>query len=329
MSFIPLFTASATLNAAATAARLPWSDLADEMAALVRDDTVSVPARLVLPLTQGGSLFVMPATDRCVAITKLITFIPGNAGTGRPSIQGDVVVFDIATGERRLVLDGPTVTARRTAAVSLLAARHLAQVPQGPLLIVGAGVQGLAHAEAFIHGLGVREVWIASRSRASADALAAQVSALGARVRVVTDADAAVPHCPLIATCTTAGSVALSALPRHDAFVAAVGAFTPAMAELAPALCQHVAQHGRIVVDTSDALHEAGDLLQAGLDVALLPTLGDVVRGRSAATRISHNGPVLFKSCGWAGWDLAAARLAMRHSAPPGTLHHDATPTPP
>jgi 1-piperideine-2-carboxylate/1-pyrroline-2-carboxylate reductase [NAD(P)H] len=23
-------------------------------------------------------------------------------------------------------------------------------------------------------------------------------------------------------------------------------------------------------------------------------------------------GPVLFKSCGWAGWDLAAARLAVR-----------------
>ena len=23
-------------------------------------------------------------------------------------------------------------------------------------------------------------------------------------------------------------------------------------------------------------------------------------------------GPVLFKSCGWAGWDLAAARLALR-----------------
>jgi ornithine cyclodeaminase len=23
-------------------------------------------------------------------------------------------------------------------------------------------------------------------------------------------------------------------------------------------------------------------------------------------------GPVLFKSCGWAGWDLAAARTALR-----------------
>lgn len=315
MSSAPFSAPVGVLNAADTAARLPWSDLADEIAALLQDGTVSVPQRGVLPLAQGGSLFVMPATDRTVAMTKLITFTPGNAGTGRPSIQGDVVVFDIATGERRLVLDGPTVTARRTAAVSLLAARHLAQVPQGPLLIVGAGVQGLAHAEAFVHGLGVQEVWIASRSPASAQALAAQVRALGAKVQVVADANAAVPHCPLIATCTTATAVVLSAPPRPDAFVTAVGAFTPAMAELAPTLCQHIAQHGRIVVDTSDALHEAGDLLQAGLEVATLPTLCDVVRG-SAASPAPSAGPVLFKSCGWAGWDLAAARLAMRHNAP-------------
>ena len=42
----------------------------------------------------------------------------------------------------------------------------------------------------------------------------------------------------------------LRALPRPDAFIAAVGAFTPQMLELSPELCRHVAQHGRIVVDS-------------------------------------------------------------------------------
>lgn len=328
MPFVPSFASSGLLDAAATAERLPWSALADEIAAMLQDNSVVVPQRAVLPLAQGGSLFVMPATDQAVAMTKLITLTPGNAGTGRPSIQGDVVVFDIATGERRLVLHGPTVTARRTAAASLLAAQRLAPVPQGPLLIVGAGVQGLAHAEAFIHGLGVREVWITSRSRTSADTLAAQVQALGAQARVVPDADAAVAHCPLIATCTTGKAVVLSAPPRPDTFIAAVGAFTPAMVELAPGLCQHIAQHGRIVVDTSDALHEAGDLLQAGLDVAALPTLGDVVRDHRNAALKHPPGPVLFKSCGWAGWDLAAARLALRHASPALAAMDSVTATP-
>ncbi|MBY0410459.1 MAG: delta(1)-pyrroline-2-carboxylate reductase family protein [Burkholderiaceae bacterium] len=312
MSFSHLPAAFPLLDATATSARLPWSDLADEIAALLRDPTVSVPARLILQLPHRSSLFVMPATDHRVAITKLITFTPNNAGTERPSIQGDVVVFDTATGERRLVLDGPTVTARRTAAVSLLAARLLAQGPQGPLLIVGAGVQGRAHANAFIQGLGVREVWVASRSVASAGALVTHIKSLGIDARAVEDADAAVAHCPLIVTSTPANQVVLTAPPRQDAFIAAVGAFTPSMVELAASFCQHVAQHGRLVVDTRDAIHEAGDLLQAGLDVAAIPTLADVVQGRVPSAHLAKTGPVLFKSCGWAGWDLAAARLALR-----------------
>jgi ornithine cyclodeaminase len=300
---------SRTLDADATAAALPFAALADELAALLADASVTVPARLVQPLPGGGSLFVMPAHDDRVAMTKLITFTPANAGTGRPAIQGDVLVFDVATGVRRLVLDGPTVTARRTAAVSTLAARLLAPLREGPMLVVGAGVQGRAHVEAFQSVLGVREVWVASRSEASAQALCRHAASLGLAARVVTDADAALAHCPLAVTCTPAAGIVLGALPRRDGFIAAVGAFTPEMVELSPELCRHVNRYGRVVVDTPDAAHEAGDLLQAGLDVAAFPALADVV---ARPPESASAGPVLFKSCGWAGWDLAAARTAWR-----------------
>ena len=304
------------LDAAATAAALPYPALADAIKALLRDDTVTVPPRLVQPLPGGGSLFVMPAADAAVAITKLITFVPDNPAHGRPAIQGDVVVFDARSGERRAVLDGPTVTARRTAAVSLLAARLLAPRPQGPLLIVGAGVQGRAHLEAFAAGLGVRAVRVASRRTASADALVAHARGLGLDAQRVDDANAALADCPLVVSCTPAQAVALRARPRDDAFVAAVGAFTPHMVEWAPDVCRHLADTGTLVVDTRDADHEAGDLLQAGLDVAALPTLADVVRDTPVWRRTRRTaGPVLFMSCGWAGWDLAAARCALAAAA--------------
>ncbi|MBX9960816.1 MAG: delta(1)-pyrroline-2-carboxylate reductase family protein [Burkholderiaceae bacterium] len=298
------------LSPAQTAARLPYPDLAREIAALLADPAVQVPPRLVQPLPGGGSLFVMPAHDACVAITKLISYTPANAGTGRPAIQGDVVVFDIASGARRLVLDGPTVTARRTAAVSLLAAQTLAPNPQGPLLIVGAGVQGRSHLEAFAVGLGLRDVKIASRSAASAQALADHARTLGLEAEVITDPDAALADCPLVVTCTPASGVVLRAAPRPDAFIAAVGAFTPRMVELAPELCREFAARGTIVVDTRDADHEAGDLLQAGLDVSQFIALQDTLRTKKNRPGLT-SGPVLFKSCGWAGWDLAAARLAL------------------
>ena len=296
------------LSAHQTAARLPYETLVAQLRELLADASVQVPERLVQALPGGGSLFVMPALDGRIAITKLITFTPGNAGTGRPTIQGDVVVFDIATGERKLILDGPTVTARRTAAVSLLAAQTLAPCKNGPLLILGAGAQGRAHLEAFAQGLPLSQVFIASRSAASAQSLADYAHTLGLQASVVGDPDAALAHCPLVVTCTPANQVVLQALPRADAFIAAVGAFTPRMAELSPDLCRHFAAQGKIVVDTPDAVHEAGDLLQAGLDVRAFATLGDVLGNGKAR---AGAGPVLFKSCGWAGWDLAAARTAL------------------
>jgi 1-piperideine-2-carboxylate/1-pyrroline-2-carboxylate reductase [NAD(P)H] len=296
------------LDASHTAARLPYTALVAQLRALLADPSVQVPERLVQALTGGGSLFVMPALDGRIAIAKLITFTPGNAGTDRPAIQGDVVVFDVATGQRTLILDGPTVTARRTAAVSLLAAQLLAPNRAGPLLIVGAGAQGRSHLEAFAQGLPLCQVFVASRSVGSALALVAHAKDLGLDAAVVLDPNEVLTDCPLVVTCTSADGVALKALPRADAFIAAVGSFTPRMVELGPDLCRHCAGQGTVVVDSPEARHEAGDLLQAGLDVSTFLTLRDILLQEVPP---KPQGPVLFKSCGWAGWDLAAARTAL------------------
>ena len=294
------------LDAVQTARLLPYLSLAREIELVLFDGTVQVPDRMVQALPGGGSLFVMPALDARIAITKLITFTPANAGTGRATIQGDVLVFDITTGERGFVLDGPTVTARRTAAVSLLAAQRLAPNPDGPLLIVGAGAQGRSHLEAFAQGLGVREVMIASGSTVSAQTLVAHAQSLGLRACVVGDPNKVLADCPLVVTCTPANSVVLHAALRADAFLAAVGSFTPAMHELSADLCRDIAQRGKVVLDTEGARHEAGDLLRAGLDLTRLSLLRDALRAPGGKA----SGPLLFKSCGWAGWDLAAARTA-------------------
>jgi len=295
---------------------LPYEGLAAEIQALLKDGTVEVPPRLVQALQGGGSLFVMPAADSQLAITKLISFIPTNAERGLPSIQGDIVVFEVRTGQRLMLLDGPIVTARRTAAVSLLAAQHLAPCKQGPLLIVGAGVQGRAHLDAFHQGLGIQQVFIASRSAQSAHDLVAYAQSLGMQAQYAADPNEALASCPLVVTTTPAQRVVMTTLPRADAFVAAVGAFTPTMVEWSAAVCQHLARNGTLVVDTRDADHEAGDLLQAEIDVKALSTLADVIQGsklwRTSRARQTQPGPVFFKSCGWAGWDLAAARCVQR-----------------
>ncbi len=295
-------------DAEETAARLPYPDLADSIrdVALSRSSgTVQAPPRLALPLPDGAVLLVMPAADGDLAITKLVTVHPENPGRGLPTIQGEVVVMEASTGTRLGLLDGATVTARRTAALSLLAACELAPRPNGPLLIVGAGAQGRSHLEAFREGLGVSKVFVASRTRDHAEALADHARGLGAEA-VVVDPEEALPGVGLIVTTTTSREPVLPEGLREGTFVAAVGSFEPEAAELPPALISR----STVVVDTTEgAREEAGDLLQA-------ETVGDFRWENATALEDAlrwperPGGAVVFESVGHALWDLAAARTA-------------------
>jgi 1-piperideine-2-carboxylate/1-pyrroline-2-carboxylate reductase [NAD(P)H] len=295
------------LDAEETAARLPYVDLAEsirEMALKRSSDKVHAPARMALPLPEGGVLLAMPAADEHIAITKLVTVHPENARSGLPTIQGEVVVMEAATGRRLGLLDGGVVTARRTAALSLLAARELAPRPNGPLLIVGAGTQGRSHLEAFREGLGTSRVFVSSRTTEPAAALADYAENLGMEARVVEDPEGALDEASLVVTATTSREPVLPEAVPEGVFVAAVGSFEPEAAELPPALISR----STVVVDTLEgAREEAGDLIQAERIGALswenaMP-LEEALRSSECP-----EGTVVFKSVGHALWDLAAAR---------------------
>ena len=292
-----------------TASRLPYLELADairEVALARRSGTVQAPPRLALPLAEDGVLLVMPASDAEISITKLVTVHPENVGRGLPTIQGEVVVMEAATGSRLGLLDGTVVTARRTAALSMLAARELAPHPDGPLLIVGAGTQGRSHLEAFREGLGVSEVFIYSRTTESSAALAEHAVGLGMDAVVVPRPEDALGEVTLLVTATTSREPVLPEGVRGDAFVAAVGSFEPEAAELPPAMISR----STVVVDTTEgAKEEAGDLLQAEGVGAFrwesAAALEDALRWSERP-----GGLVVFESVGHALWDLAAAKLA-------------------
>ena len=297
------------LSAENTASRLPYLELADairEVALARRSGTVQAPPRLALPLAEDGVLLVMPASDAEISITKLVTVHPENVGRGLPTIQGEVVVMEAATGSRLGLLDGTVVTARRTAALSMLAARELAPHPDGPLLVVGAGTQGRSHLEAFREGLGVSEVFIYSRTTESSAALAEHAVGLGMDAVVVPRPEDALGEVTLLVTATTSREPVLPEGVRGDAFVAAVGSFESEAAELPPAMISR----STVVVDTTEgAREEAGDLLQAESVGAFrwesAAALEDALRWSERP-----GGLVVFESVGHALWDLAAAKLA-------------------
>jgi ornithine cyclodeaminase len=297
------------LDAAQTADRLPYPDLADsirEVALAMDSGTLRAPPRLALPLQEGGVLLVMPAADEEISITKLVTVHPENPGRGLPTIQGEVVIMDATTGERLGLLEGGVVTARRTAALSMLAARELAPRPEGPLLVVGAGTQGRAHLEAYRAGLGVSRVFVSSRSRKSAVSLAGHARALGMQAEAVEGPEEVIDDVSLVVTATTSGEPVLPEEVPESVFVTAVGSFEPEAAELPPALISS----SLVFVDTMEgAKQEAGDLIQAqqagAFEWESATPLEEALR-----SQLRQDERVVFKSVGHALWDLAAARTA-------------------
>jgi ornithine cyclodeaminase len=157
--------------------------------------------------------------------------------------------------------------------------------------------------EAIHEGLGVQEVYISSKNMQHAGALATYGRDLGLNVSEVADPADVLSHVSLIITATTSSRPVLPSIVRDNAFIMAVGAYTPTMAELLPELVHR----SRLFVDTLEgAQAEAGDLIQAGVDwsqVTPLEQALDIERLKS--------GTVIFKSVGHALWDLAAARLAV------------------
>jgi len=306
------------LDADATRDALPWPALIAAIEATIADAAAgrtTCPPRTSVPLGGDDVWLLMPAVARAadVAACKLLTVHPGNPDQGRPLIQGDVLVIRASNGDRVALLDGPTVTARRTAAVTAYALQRIraARGDAGPVtcLVVGCGVQGRSHVEALHQSIPGSRFLLASRSRDSAVRLQALAASQGIDADVVDDADRAVGEADIVACCTPATGHCLRQPPREGAIIAAIGSFKPTMSELGPAVMDAVDRN--ILLDSPDAAHEAGELVQAGIDGRTLPTLLDgtaALPPRPAAT-------VLFKSCGNGLWDLAAARALLQGEA--------------
>ncbi len=232
----------------------------------------------------------MPAADEEVAVCKLVTV----EAQRTPSVQAEVWAKNLRTGEV-FHLPGEELTRLRTAALSLLAAQTLAPRREGALLLVGPGVQGEAHLEAFHQGLGLTRVYLRGRSPGRVQALLAKAQSLGLPASVW-EGDEVPEGVAFIVTATPSPTPVLPEEVPQGVFIAAVGSYRPDMREVPEGLVRRAA----VYVDTEDALQEAGEV--QGLPAPTL-TLKEALLGRRA-----QGDPVLFKSVGHALFDLAAVR---------------------
>jgi thiomorpholine-carboxylate dehydrogenase len=288
------------LDEAAVRRLLHWHNLIPAMETALAEFSrgqVQQPVRSMLVIEEGKRyLGVMPAADRDAMGAKLVSFYPGNTGTGVPTHHALITLFRTDTGEPLAVMDGRLITEMRTAAVSAAVSKYLAAPESGVLALLGSGVQAEAHLHALSAVRNISEVRVWSRTPAHAKRFA---EAHGAKAM---DAEAAVRGADIVVTATSSIEPILrGGWLKPGAHVNAVGSALPTWREL-----DDEAMHNALIVDSREAvLTESGDVILS--QATIYAEAGEIFAGIKpppAATTTT-----VFKSVGIAIEDIATAKL--------------------
>jgi ornithine cyclodeaminase/alanine dehydrogenase len=122
---------------------------------------------------------------------------------GLPAITGAIMALDAKTGELRAVLGADWVTATRTAALSMVAARRLADPRSASVAFIGCGVQAHSHLAAFAEAFPLTEIRAYGRGQANVDKLCAKGHAMGLAARATDKAEDAVAGADLVVSSVT------------------------------------------------------------------------------------------------------------------------------
>jgi ornithine cyclodeaminase/alanine dehydrogenase-like protein (mu-crystallin family) len=230
---------------------------------------------------------------------KLVAVFPGNHGRGLPSHQALIALFDEETGAPLCVMDGTVITAARTGATAAVAARALAPEGASSLAILGAGVQGRSHLDAFPRLFELDDIRVASRDPRHAETLAGSRP----RARVVGSFEEAVRGADLVCCCTDADEPVIAhAWLAPGTHVSSVG--------VGAEVDEATVRASSIFVEWRGAAENpppTGSAELQGLDPASIAEIGEVLAGAHPGRR-SDGELTLYKSTGHAVEDAAAAR---------------------
>jgi len=224
-------------------------------------------------------------------------------------IDGRVLLYSLKDGELLALIDGRLITDLRTGAASGVAARKVPVAGPVTVGIVGSGNQARTQLESLAAAYEVESAAVYSPTVARREAFAAEMSAkLGFPVTPVNSAEAAVRRRQVVATASNARQtepVVRGEWLEDCRLLCAVGNTRRQYAELDVHCFRNA---GMVIMDSSHAIDEAGELRQAvaagALPQARRATLAQVVAG---AVSVPRQGLVIFKSVGTALQDLALA----------------------
>ncbi len=266
----------------------------------------------------GGDILLMPCYLGPMGIftTKVVTVYPGNISRGLPTIQAAVVAVNPENGSIELVASAKALTGMRTGAASAVSVKYLARSGADVLGILGCGYQAAWQLRAISLVQQLSKVLTYDLDRQRCERFSVDMAReTGLPIKSADKAEEVASSSDIIVTATTSHTpVLFNRWVKPGTHIAAIGAYTPEMAEVEPQLVVR----SKIVVDSREAaLNEAGDIIHP-IKMGLISPgdiyaeLGEIIAGQKKG-RTDDDEITLFKSVGLAIQDAAAVKVLANH----------------
>ena len=257
-----------------------------------------------------GVIELMPTSDGRLYCFKYVNGHPKNTAEGLLTVTAFGVLADVDTGYPLLVSELTLTTALRTAAMSVLAARHLARPDSRRMALIGNGAQSEFQALAFYHLLGIRALRLFDTDPGASLKLERNLARLalpGLTVERCASAAEAVRGCDIVTTATADKRNATILLPEMiepGMHLNAVGGDCPGKTELHADILRR--PDARVVVEFEPQSRIEGEIQQMPAGFAVTE-FAQVLRGQAPGRRTAQEVTV-FDSVGFALEDFSALR---------------------
>lgn len=258
-----------------------------------------------------STLLLMPSWEAGNDIgVKIVSVNPNNGKYDLPSIQGTYLYMDGHKGLIRAILDAKSLTAKRTAATSALAASYLAKQHASSMLMLGTGALSTNLIKAHTSIRPIKKVFVWGRNFEKAVLICRHFDQKKFEVVPVKDYFDVLPKVDIISSATLSKEpLIMGKYLREGQHLDLVGAYKKDMREAD----DEAVTKSDVFLDTyQGGLKESGDIViplqngtlkESDIKADLFGLCSGKITGRQSAKQITF-----FKSVGHASEDLIGAR---------------------
>jgi ornithine cyclodeaminase/alanine dehydrogenase len=233
------------------------TEIADAVEQAIRDEAAgaisTAPKSAVLPGDGRYMMTTLSTSDRPdMTVVKSVMVSPRNPGRGLPGVEGNIILQDSETGRLRAVMEAGWVTAVRTAGLSAVVAKRMANPASETIAFIGTGVQARSHLDAFQALFPLKEMRAFGRGRANLDHLCRIAEGKGLAAKACATPKEALEGADLVVSSVT---LSFDLQPFIDAGWLKPGAFASITDLAAPWIADSMQALDSVVIDDEAQEH--------------------------------------------------------------------------